>query len=135
MDIVAKITLIAAIVMVGYNLYQLLTSYEAVCDKAKDFKDMAAEAGSDEKMVQKSNFLLTGFLSVSFVALVHFSGVKLWVVATVLLKTLLTMFLSYREVSEIFAKNEVGLLSFRVSKADAFMNVVVGLFVAIVLVS
>lgn len=36
MDFVAKITLVAAVILLGYNLYQLMTGYEAVCDKVEE---------------------------------------------------------------------------------------------------
>lgn len=56
MDIAIKITLVASIVLVGYNLHQLVMSYEAICEKVKEFKAMALENDSDESAVRRSNF-------------------------------------------------------------------------------
>ena len=43
MDIAIKITLVASIVLVGYNLHQLVTSYEAICEKVKEFNNFFVE--------------------------------------------------------------------------------------------
>ena len=74
MDIAVKITLVASIVLVGYNLHQLVTSYEAICEKVKEFKAMALENDSDESSIRRSNFLLTGTLSVLFILLTYLNA-------------------------------------------------------------
>ena len=94
MEIAVKITLVAALVMVGYNLHQLVTSYEAICEKVKEFKAMALENDSDETAVGRSNFILTAALSVVFVLLTFLSGMAYWVVAAVGLKMLVSMYFS-----------------------------------------
>ena len=132
MDIVLKITLVASIVMVGYNLHQLVTSYEIICEKVKEFRMLAQQNESDENAVRRSNFLLTGALSVVFVLLTYFSGLAYWLVGTVLAKMVVSMIFSHLELKQIFKDGVICPKLFRITKADAAMNVLVGLGVAVV---
>lgn len=135
MDVVAKITLVAAVVMLGYNLYQLMTSYEAVCAKVEEFKQLAKESDSDEASVKRSNFLLTGTMSCVFISLVFFSNIVYWIVGLVVAKMIWTMILSHMEIVRIFKSNEINRNFFKLTKVDAAANVLTGLAVAIVVIS
>jgi len=135
MDIVAKITLVASVIMLGYNLYQLFTSYEAVCTKVEEVKQMAKESESDEGSVKRSNFLLTGALCCIFVILVILSDLAYWVVGVVVVKMLVTLVMSHKEVDSIFKSDSVDRKFFRWVKADAAANVLTGLAIAIVVIS
>ena len=135
MDIAVKITLVASIVMVGYNLHQLLTSYEAICEKVKEFKTLALQNESDEGAVRRSNFLLTGVLSLLFVTLVYLSDFAYWIVAGVLAKMAVSMLLSHFEISQIFREDSIRPKFFKLTKVDAAVNILVGLGVAVIAVS
>ena len=135
MDIAVKITLVASIVMVGYNLHQLLTSYEAFCETVTEFKTLALQNESDEGAVRRSNFLLTGVLSLLFVTLVYLSDFAYWIVAGVLAKMAVSMLLSHFEISQIFREDSIRPKFFKLTKVDAAVNVLVGLGVAVIAVS
>jgi len=135
MDIAVKITLVASIVLVGYNLHQLVTSYEAICEKVKEFKAMALANDSDESSIRRSNFLLTGILSLLFIALTYLSDFAYWVVGTVFLKLAVSMYLSHLEISQIFKEDSIRPKFFKITKADAAVNVLMGLGVAVISVS
>jgi hypothetical protein len=135
MDIAIKITLVASIVLVGYNLHQLVTSYEAICEKVKEFKAMALENDSDESSIRRSNFLLTGSLSLLFIALTYLSDFAYWVVGAVFLKLAVSMYLSHLEISQIFKEDSIRPKFFKMTKVDAAVNVLVGLGVAVISVS
>lgn len=135
MDVVSKITLVASVVLFGYNLYQLLTSYEATCEKVEEFKHLAKEGGSDEVAVKRSNFLLTGLLSSGFCTLVYLSNLAYWVVGIVVLKMLLTVLLSHLEIERVFRSNAIDRHFFYLTKMDAAANALIGIAVAIVVIS
>ena len=135
MDIAVKITLVASIVMVGYNLHQLVTSYEAICEKVKEFKMIAQQNDSDEGSVRRSNFLLTGVLSLLFIALIYLSGLAYWIVGLVFVKMCVSILLSHMEISQIFKEDAIRPNFFKLTKVDAAVNVLVGLGVAVVAVS
>lgn len=135
MDVIAKVTLVASVILFGYNLYQLLTSYESVCAKVDEFKQLAKESESDEATVKRSNFILTGGLSVAFVALVFFANLAYWMVTVVVLKMTWTMIMSQMEIVRIFKSSEINRNFFRWTKVDAAANALVGLAVAIVVIS
>lgn len=135
MDIAVKITLVASIVLVGYNLHQLVTSYEAICEKVKEFKALALENDSDESAVRRSNLLLTGSLSLLFIALTYLSDFAYWVVGTVFLKLAISMYLSHLEISQIFKEDSIRPKFFKMTKVDAAVNVLMGLGVALISVS
>lgn len=135
MDIIAKVTLVASLIMLGYNLYQLFTGYDAVCEKVKEFKQLAQDNEADETSVKRSNFLLTGVMSVAFIVLVVLANLAYWVIAVVVLKVLLTMILSHLEIVHIFKFGEIKRQFFSLTKADAIANMLVGLGIAIVVIS
>jgi hypothetical protein len=135
MDIAVKITLVASIVMVGYNLHQLVTSYEAICEKVKEFKMLAQQNDSDEGAVRRSNFLLTGVLSLLFVTLVYLSDFAYWIVGAVLAKMAVSILLSHLEISQIFREDAIRPSFFKLTKVDAAVNVLMGLGVAVIAVS
>ena len=132
MDIAVKITLVASIVLVGYNLHQLVTSYEAICEKVKEFKAMAQANDSDETSVGRSNFILTAILSVAFIVLTYFSGMAYWVVAVVSLKMFVSMFFSHLEIRQIFREDSIRPSLFKWTKVDSVLNVLTGLAVAVI---
>lgn len=135
MDIAIKMTLIAAVVLIGYNLSQLLSSYESVCEKVKEFKTLAAESESDEGSVMRTNMFLTGTLSLTFIVLTFFSGFALWVVAVLAVKMVITMILSHQEITRILTKDKIDLGFFKISKIDYLVNVLTGIAVAVILVA
>ena len=135
MDIAVKMTLVASIVMVGYNLHQLLTSYEAICEKVKEFKMLAQQNDSDEGAVRRSNFLLTGILSLLFVVLTYLSDLAYWIVAIVFVKMAVSIVLSHFEIAQIFREDAIRPGFFKVTKVDAAVNVLMGLGIAVIAVS
>lgn len=135
MDIAVKMTLVASIVMVGYNLHQLLTSYEAICEKVKEFKMLAQQNDSDEGAVRRSNFLLTGILSLLFVVLTYLSDLAYWIVAVVFVKMAVSIVLSHFEIAQIFREDAIRPGFFKVTKVDAAVNVLFGLGIAVIAVS
>ena len=132
MEIAVKITLVAALVLMGYNLHQLVTSYEAICEKVKEFKMMAQANDSDERSVGLSNFVLTAVLSGTFVVLTYLSEMALWVVVVVTLKMLVSMILSHLEIRQIFREDSIRPSLFKLTKVDSVFNVLTGLAVAVI---
>ena len=135
MDIAIKMTLVASLVMMGYNLHQLVTSYEAICEKVKEFKAMAQANDSDETAVRRSNFVLTAVLSVTFVVLTYLSGLAYWVVAFVSLKMIVSMYFSHLEIGQIFREDAIRPSLFKATKVDSVLNVLTGLAIAVIAIS
>lgn len=135
MEIAIKITLIASLILVGYSLSQLLTSYDAVCEKVKRFKELAVETESKDSEIKMSNTFLTGVLSVIFVVLLYLSGLAYWIVAVVAAKMVITCVLSNKELNLILANDSVDQKFFRVTKVDSVVNILTGLAVAVFLVA
>lgn len=96
---------------------------------------MALENDSDEQSVRRSNFLLTGTLSLLFIALTYLSGLAYWVVGAVFVKLAVSMFLSHLEISQIFKENSIRPSFFKMTKVDAAVNVLMGLGIAFIAVS
>ena len=135
MEIAIKITLVASLVLMGYNLHQLLTSYEAICEKVQEFREMARANDSDESSVRFSNFVLTTVLSVVFVVLTYLSGMAIWVVVLVALKMILSMYFSHLEICQIFRENQIRPSLYRATKVDSVLNVLTGLGIALIAIS
>ncbi|MCF0221888.1 MAG: hypothetical protein HUK19_06305 [Fibrobacter sp.] len=135
MEISIKLTLIASVILIGYNLSQLLTSYDGVCEKVKKFKSLAVETNSSKDELKLSNTVLTSALSITFVVLTYLSGLVLWVVGLVASKMVLTCLLSNMELSRIMNNDVVDQTFFKWTKVDALANILVGIWVALILVA
>lgn len=134
MAIAIKITLVAAVILIGYNLSQALTSYEGVCEKVKKFKELAVETDSKDDELRRSNTVLTGVLSLIFVGLVYLSGFAFWFVALVMAKMGFTCYASFLEIQSILKTGEIEKNVFVLSRMDSVANVLTGLGVALILV-
>lgn len=135
MGIAVKITLVASVILIGYNLSQMLTSYEGICEKVKKFKALAVETDSRDDELKRSNIVLTGLLSVIFVSLTYLSGLALWAVAVVAAKMVITCYLSNMEINRILETNVVDEKFFKITKIDAFVNILIGAGIALILVA
>lgn len=129
-----KITVVASIILMGYSASQVVTSYAALCEKVNAFRDLARENASEEIDLRRSNLALSLALSVGYVLLVHFSGLVPWISAVIAVKLALTLFFSDRELCMVIRGVEFKKSYFWLDKADSFVNVVLGLLVAISLV-
>lgn len=129
-----KITVAASIILMGYSASQVVTSYAALCEKVNAFRDLARENASEEIDLRRSNLALSLALSVGYVLLVHFSGLVPWISAVIAVKLALTLFFSDRELCMVIRGVEFKKSYFWLDKADSFVNVVLGLLVAISLV-
>ncbi|MBR4916863.1 MAG: hypothetical protein IKZ45_07280 [Fibrobacter sp.] len=134
MDIVAKITMVASIILMGYSASQVVTSYAALCEKADAFRDLARENDSQEIDLRRSNLALSLALAIGYVLLVYFSGLLPWISVVIALKLALTLFISDREICMVVRGTELKKTYFWLDKADSFVNVILGLLVAISLV-
>lgn len=134
MDIVFKLTLVASIIMIGYNLHSLFTSYKNICEKVKTFKRVALENDADEKGIQLSNTILTAILSLVFIILIYLSGFAYWVVCCVIFKMILSLKFSYMEISQIFKNDSIDSKLFYTIKVDSVINILVGLCIAFLVV-
>ncbi|MCQ2091579.1 MAG: hypothetical protein MJY85_02780 [Fibrobacter sp.] len=135
MDIAIKITLIASVILIGYNLSLLLTSYEVACEKDKQIKILAADTDSSEAELRFSNTLLTGVLTVIFAVLTYLSGLALWVVAVVAAKMVVSCCMSNMKLNRIMKSDVVDQTFFKLTKLDAVTNILFGMGVALILVA
>ncbi|MCF0216163.1 MAG: hypothetical protein HUK21_06785 [Fibrobacteraceae bacterium] len=134
MDIVVKLTLVAAIIYMGYNASQMVSVYKTICDKAEEFKKMAFESDSSIGDVRRSNFILSFLLSAGFVVLTYFSQLALWVVVALAAKCIWTLFCSDALLQRIMKKGSVTYKFYILIKADSIVNMFFGLAIALFLI-
>lgn len=134
MDVVAKIMLVASILMMGYQISQALMSYKTLCEKAEELKKLASENTASELELRRSNFLLSFLLSLVYVVLAYFSDFTYWIVALVTAKLALTLYLSDVFLVQILRCDTVSQKFYILSKWDAVLNSLVSLALALLLV-
>ncbi len=134
MDIALKITLVASIILLGYNVSEFIASYETVCEKTDEFKRLAGESDANELELRRSNFLLSFVLSVVFIGLTYFSGLALWITAVVALKLFFTLYCSDSLLVCVMRTNALSKKFYMISKVDSLLNALLGLVIALVLV-
>lgn len=134
MDIAIKMTLVASLIMMGYNISEFIASYATVCEKTQEFKKMAAETDSHENMVRRSNFILSLLLSLVFVGLTYFSGLALWIIAFVAAKLVFTLYCSDLLLVHVLRVGDVSKKFYMLTKVDALFNALLGLGIALIVV-
>lgn len=134
MDIAAKLTLIASIIYFGYNMSEILSTYEKSCEKVDTFKKLKQESESSEASLRRSNLLLSILMTVVFVALIYSSGIAFWVTLVVAVKCLLTLFCSDKSLVKILHSDILPKKIFLWTKVDAAFNAFFGLAIAIIVV-
>ena len=131
---VVKITLIASIILMGYNISEFATSFKTVSEKISEFLSLAKENAASDKDLRLTNIVSSCLLSIGYVTLVYFSDIVVWVVALVVLKLVFTLFLSDKLLIQVLRKGTLSKKSYLVSKFDALFNAVMGFAFAVILV-
>ncbi|MCR5379098.1 MAG: hypothetical protein K6E57_09130 [Fibrobacter sp.] len=134
MDVALKITLIASIILMGYNVSEFVTSYEALCEKTDEFKKLAVENESNEGDLRRSNLLLSMGLSIVFIGLTYLSGLAFWITAVVAVKLFFTLYCSDSLLVCVLRVGDIPKKFYMLSKVDALLNACLGLGVALILV-
>lgn len=133
-DVAVKIMLVASVVLIGYNLSQVLAGYEAVCKKIEDFKQAAKETESGDSAVKKSNFILVLLLSAVYILLAFLCGFDYWILGVLVFKFAVTLVISNMELTRILKNGTIDKGFFLMSKTDELVNMLVGVAVALILV-
>ena len=63
MDIVAKITMVASVIFMGFNASQFVASYATLCEKAHVVRNLARESDFEEIDLRRTNIVPSCFLS------------------------------------------------------------------------
>jgi hypothetical protein len=134
MDVVSKITLVASIVLMGYNASQLVSGSAALAEKAEEFRTLIKESESREGGLRLSNFAISFSLSLGYVILAVLSGLAYWISAVIAVKLGLTLLFSDRELRMVIRGENLGKGALLLDKADSLLNVLLGLSIAVVLV-
>ncbi|SHK66950.1 hypothetical protein SAMN05720468_1054 [Fibrobacter sp. UWEL] len=134
MDVAIKLMLVASVILAGYNLSQVLASYESVCKKVQDFKALAKETDSGDSSVKRSNFVLVTLLSMIYVTIAYLCGFAYWILGALVFKFALSLMLSNMELNRILKNGAIEKGFFKISKLDELANALVGLTVALILV-
>lgn len=126
--------MVASIILMGYSASQFVASYATLCEKADAFRNLARENESEEMDLRRSNMVLSLLLSIGYVVLVYFSGLVPWIAVVIALKLALTLFFSDRELCMVIRGIEFKKTYFWLDKVDSFLNISLGLLVALFLV-
>ena len=132
MDIAVKITLVASLVLMGYNISEFILSYESVCEKTEEFRKMVDEV--QEGAIRRSNFILSLFLSTAFTALTYWAGLALWITAVVALKLLFSLCCSDLTLLHVLRVGDLTKKFYMLSKVDSLVNAALGLGIAMIVV-
>lgn len=131
---VVKITLIASIILMGYNISEFAASFKTVSEKVGEFLSLAKENAASDKDLRLTNIVSSCLLSVGYVTLVYFSDIVIWIVALVVLKLFFTLLLSDKLLIQVLRDGTLSKKSYLVSKFDALFNAVMGFAFAVILV-
>ena len=134
MDVVSKITLIASIVLMGYSASQLVEGSAAFAEKAEEFRTLMKANDSHEGGLRLSNIAISFSLSLGYVILAILSGLAYWISAVIAVKLAFSLLFSDHELRMVIRGEDMGKGVLLLDKADSFLNVLLGLSIALVLV-
>jgi hypothetical protein len=133
-DYMVKIALVASIILMGYNISEFCASFKIVSEKAGEFLRLAKDNAASDADLRRSNALLSGVLSLGYSVIIYFSDIVIWLVALVVVKLLITVSISDKVLVQVLNDRALSQKSYLVSKYDAFLNAVLGLSFALILV-
>lgn len=134
MEIVIKIAIVASVLLIGYNISQIISAYASICEKVNEFKQLVSQNDASVGSIRHSNFGLSFVISVVLVLLTVFSGLVWWISVMVACKAAVTLYCSDAMVVRILKEGKISKKFFFLSKIDSFFNVFFGLAVAVILV-
>lgn len=134
MEIVIKIAIVASVLLIGYNISQIISAYASICEKVDEFKQLVSQNDASVGSIRHSNFGLSFVISVVLVLLTVFSGLVWWISVMVACKAAVTLYCSDAMVVRILKEGKISKKFFFLSKIDSFFNVFFGLAVAVILV-
>ena len=134
MEIVIKIAIVASVLLIGYNISQIISAYASICEKVDEFKQLVSQNDASVGSIRHSNFGLSFVISVVLVLLTVFSGLVWWISVMVACKAAVTLYCSDAMVVRILKEGKISKKFFFLSKIDSFFNVFFGLAVAEILV-
>ncbi|WP_290761832.1 hypothetical protein [Fibrobacter sp. UBA4297] len=133
-DYVVKIALVASIIFMGYSISEFAASFKTVSEKIGEFLSLAKENSATDSDLRRTNIFLSCLLSVGYVVLVYFSNIVIWIVALVILKLVLTLFVSDKVLIQVLRDGSLSKKGYLVSKYDALFNAMMGFAFAVILV-
>lgn len=134
MEIVIKIAIVASVLLIGYNISQIISAYASICEKVNEFKQLVSQNEASVGSIRHSNFGLSFVISVVLVLLTVFSGLVWWISLMVACKAAVTLYCSDAMVVRILREGKISRKFFFLSKIDSVFNVFFGLAIAVILV-
>lgn len=134
MDIAVKLTLVASIVMMGYNISEVVMPFKTLCEKFEEVKKLAKAADTSDMELRKSNILISLVLNVIFAVLIYLSGFAVWLLLLVFAKMLVTLYLSDWALVEMLRSETIEKKYYLVTKLDSLANALLGLSIAVLVV-
>jgi hypothetical protein len=122
MDIVIKIAIVAAVILVGYNMSQAITAIRLHLRKVDEFRHLMAQSESSGASIRYSNFGLSLAISVAVVLLSFFSGLVWWITLIVACKAAVSLFCSDAMVTRIIREGRISRNFFILAKVDSVFN-------------
>jgi len=133
-DFVVKTCLVASIILMGYNVSEFFSSYNAISKKVEEVLELAKLSSASDNALRRTNFIPSFIMNCCYVALVYFSGVVVWLVSLLAVKIFVSLYISDKVLMQIFRDRSISQKSYLVSKWDSFFNATMGFAFALILV-
>jgi|GEM_PF-4479728 len=129
------LTILVTLGVLGYNLFQLSAAYTWVLAQIGEYRNFVQTEQVTPARLRRFNVLMTLAMLVAYLVLLYFSGFAFWLLSSVGIKYLLTLFLSDRVQERILSGKPFSSLHHMLLKVDSLFNVLMLSFVLYVSVS
>ncbi len=133
--LISKISIVASIVLFGYNLSMLLNRYVSFCEKALKYREILHQEKIALKELRNSNIRLSFGVAVIYITMLYFSGFATWLLGTIAFKFLLSLYFSDAFQSRVVDGRSISQKLYWAMKLDSLVNLLGATLIAYVLVS
>lgn len=133
--LISKISIVASIVLFGYNLSMLLNRYVSFCEKALKYREILQQEKIALQELRNSNIRLSFGVAVIYITLLHFSGFATWLLGAIAFKFLLSLYFSDAFQSRVVDGRSISQKLYWAMKLDSLVNLLGATLIAYVLVS
>lgn len=133
--VINKVSLIASIILWGYNLSLFLNRYVGICEKALKYRDILHQEQIALTELRKSNLKITVLATVIYLTLLYFSEFSYWFLAVIAIKFCISLYFSDLFQKCVVEGKTISKSLFWAMKIDSLINLLGAAGIAVILVS
>ncbi len=131
---IEKISLLASIILMGYNLSLLFNRYISICEKALKYREILKREAMALKELRKTNIYISTFVAFVYITLLFFSEISPYFLLIIVVKFLFSLYFSDRFQICVSEGIQISKTLYWKLKLDSLVNFLGAIFIGFILV-